>query len=212
VVGVLADDGAQAVAVEELVLALTQVQHHLGAAARRLDGLQAVVALAGRFPVHPVLGGEAGAAGGHRDLVGDDEGRIETDAELADEAGVLGLIAGQGLEELAGTGLGDGPEVVHDLLAAHAHAVVADGDGARVLVVGDLDLQVAVALEQGIVGQGLEAQLVRRIRGIGDQLSEEDFLVAVQGVDHQVQQLPDLGLELQGFLMGFYAHRAPRSH
>ena len=55
---------------------------------------------------------------------------IEADAELADQLRVLLLVAGQALEELGGAGLGDGAEVRDRLLAGHADAVVADGEGA----------------------------------------------------------------------------------
>ena len=56
------------------------------------------------------------------------------------------------------------------------------------------------------VGQRLEAQLVAGVGGVRDQLAQEDLLVAVQGVDHQVQQLLDFGLEAQCFLGGGFAH------
>ena len=37
-------------------------------------------------------------------------------------------------------------------------------------------------------------------------LAQEDLLVGVQGADHQVQDLADLGFEIKGFLVGFYGH------
>ena len=58
----------------------------------------------------------------------------------------------------------------------------------------------AIVLEQRVVGQRLEAQLVARIRRVGDQLAQEDLLVGVQGVDHQIEELLDFGLEAEGFL------------
>ena len=41
----------------------------------------------------------------------------------------------------------------------------------------------------------LEAQLVAGVGGVGDQLAQEDLPVAVQRVDHELQQLADFGLE-----------------
>jgi hypothetical protein len=159
-----------------------------------------------RIPSARHAPGQAGAAGGERDPVGDDEAGIEADAELADELGILLLVAGELAEELLGAGLGDGADVLDHLLAAHADAVVADGDGLGILVHADLDLQFGILLEQGRVGQGLEAQLVGGIAGVGNQFPEEDFLVAVEGMDHQVKQLLHLGLEAQGFLGGGFGH------
>src|SRR5690606_19537841 len=128
-----------------------------------------------------------------------------------DQLGILGLITGEGLEELARAGLGDGADVFDDLGTAHADAVVGNGNGALVLVEGDVDLEVGVPFVQGIVGEGSKAQFMRRIRSVGNQFAQEDLLVGVQGVDHQVQQLPNLGLEVQSLLMGFNAHRSKAS-
>ncbi len=58
----------------------------------------------------------------------------------------------------------------------------------------------AIGLEQAGIVERLEAQLVAGVGGVGNQFAQEDLLVAVQGVDHQVQQLLDLGLEAEGFL------------
>ena len=90
----------------------------------------------------PCSGELAGAAGEHRHLVGDDERRIEADAELADQMRVLLLVAGELAEELARAGLGDRAEVRDDLVAAHADAVVGDGDRARLAVEIDADRRV----------------------------------------------------------------------
>ena len=52
------------------------------------------------------------------------------------------------------------------------------------------------------VGDGREAQPVAGIGGVGDQLAQEDLPVAVQGVDHELQQLAHLGLEAVGLPRG----------
>ena len=39
-----------------------------------------------------------------------------------------------------------------------------------------------------LIGEGLIGQLVHGIGGIGDDLPEENLLVGIDGVDHQVQQ------------------------
>ena len=54
-----------------------------------------------------------------------------------------------------------------------------------------------VFVQAGVV-QGLEAQLVAGVRGVGDQLAQEDFLVGVQRMGDEVQQLGDFGLEGKG--------------
>ena len=44
-----------------------------------------------------------------------------------------------------------------------------------------------------------EAQPVAGIRGVGDQLAQEDLPVAVERVDHELEELAHLGLEAVGF-------------
>ena len=63
----------------------------------------------------------------------------------------------------------------------------------------DPDPELRVILEVLRMRDGLEAQLVGGIRGIGDQLPEKDLAVAVERMDHQVKQLLHLGLEAVGF-------------
>ena len=65
----------------------------------------------------------AGAAADHDDALGDHEGRIEADAELADQTdAVLGLR--QTRHERFGAGARDGAEIVDQLLPVHADAAV----------------------------------------------------------------------------------------
>ena len=200
VVGVLAQDLPQAMARQEIVLVGPQVQDDVGPAGELLDRFDRVAAFPGALPADTVLGGHAGAAREQRDPVGDDEGGVESDAELPDEVSVLGPIGGQLGEELARPGLGDGADVVDDVLPGHADAVVGHRDCPRRRVVADPDAGLGVVFEERGIAHRLEPQLVGGIRGIRDELAQEDLLVAVQGVDHQVQELRDLGLELEDVL------------
>ena len=191
---------------EQIVLALAQMEGDRGAA--RLSGgrLEGVLAFARALPAHRLVRREPGAAARERDPVGHDEGRVEADAELADELRVLRLVAGELRHELARPGLGDGPDVVDDLLPGHADAVVRDGDGARVGVHVDLNRQVRILFQQGGLGQRLEAQLVAGVRRVRDELAEEDLLVRVERMDHQIEELAGLGLEFVGGSGGCLRH------
>ncbi|MNO62877.1 hypothetical protein D3C76_535590 [compost metagenome] len=208
VVGILLDDVAQAPAVGEFFLALLQVQDDAGAALGLVDGGDLELTLALRRPVHALAGRCTGAAGEHVDLVGDDEGAVEAHTELADQVRILLLVAGQVLQEVGGAGLGDGAEVGDHVLAAHADAVVFEGDGLGVLVEADADLQLGTAFQQLRLGQGFETQLVGGVRGVGNQFAEEDFLVRIEGMDHQMKQLLHFGLKTQSFFLSFHAHRS----
>ena len=89
------------------------------------------LAVAARLPVHARSGIEPGAARIDVDPVGDDERGIEADAELADQLRVLLLVAGHAREEFGGARLGNRAEMLDRLLAAHADAVVGNGDRVR---------------------------------------------------------------------------------
>ena len=84
--------------------------------------------------------------------------------------------------------------------------VVLDDDGLKA------DRAVAAAKKQTerdqvlALGQQLQTQPVDGIRCVRDQLTQEDLLVAVQRVDHQVQELDHLRLEAERLLI-LHRHR-----
>jgi hypothetical protein len=100
-------------------------------------------------------------------------------------------------EELAGARLGDGAQVSDHLVAAHADAVVGDGQGPGGRSKPMRILKSESPSNSPAVVEGLEAQLVAGVGGVGNQLAQEDLAVGVQRVDHQVKQLLDLGLEAE---------------
>jgi len=112
--------------------------------------------------------------------------------------------------------VGDGADVLHQLGLGHADAVVGDGESFRVLVSLDADFKGRVV---GLGVGGGYPQLVQRVRGVGDEFAQEDFALGVQGVDEDIEQLLDFGLEFVGSLCGhgwylldagLSSHKAPR--
>lgn len=79
----------------------------------------------------------------------------------------------------------------------HTNTGVTDGKGLLLLVGDDVDAQVLARVELAWVGQGLVADLVQGIGGVGNKFSEEDLLVGVDGVDDEGEKLRDLSLELE---------------
>ena len=155
----------------------------------------------------------AGGPGDQGHLVGDDEGAVEADAELADQLrrhDALLACGAHGLQESRGPALGDGPDILHDLIIGHADAVIGDLQGPLLLVRGDLDLQFRIVAQQFRFRLGLETELVDGVRGVGDEFPQEDLPVGIERVDDDVHELLDFGLELMGFLLSF--HDASRSY
>jgi hypothetical protein len=119
-----------------------------------------------------------------------------SDAELADLRHVgLGLV--ELGDEGGGAGLGDGPQVLDQILPAHADAVVGDGDLPPGLVDGKPDAELRLARRQLRLGDGFVAQPVAGIGGVGDELAEKDLLVRVQRVRDDVEKAADFGLEVE---------------
>ena len=105
---------------------------------------------------------------------------------------------------MLGARLGNRANVRDDLIAIHTNTVITDRDRLRIIVGGDNNRQFAVITEQGSVFDRLEAQFVTSIRAVGNQLPKKNFLIAVQRVNHQLQQLIDLRLE--GHCLGVFGH------
>ncbi len=158
-----------------------------------LGGLDVEAGLAVAGPAIGLL--FAGFARDDFDLVGDHEGAVEADAELADEVGVLFGVAGELREEVLGAGAGDGAEVRDEVVFAHADAGVGDGEGVVRFVELEIDAGVEGEALEGLVGQGEVTQLIERVGGVGDELAEEDLRMRVEGVNDELQELTDFCLE-----------------
>ena len=177
----------------ELILVGVVLHHHDDVGAHLvLVGLREGVALHALALPHPGLL-LALSAGNDSDLLRHHERGIEAHTELADNIDVVALVLRL---EIQRAGLGDGAQILFQLLFGHADAVIRHGEGAAVLVHRQVDLQIVLVDADGGVGQALEIPLVAGVGGVGDQLAQKDLPVGVNGIDHQVQQLFALGLEL----------------
>ena len=192
----------EAALLEVLQLVLLEVARDLGAAAERLglgvllDGERA----AGRGLPDVLL--VVVVLGGHDDAVSHQVRRVETDAELANHVDVgAGL---HGLHEGLGARLRDRAKVGDHLGLGHADARVNDGERVVRLVGDKANVQLRVGVEHRLVGERLVADLVERVGRVRDQLTEEDLLVGVEGVDDERHELVDLSLE--GERLNFLGH------
>gem|GEM_PF-3447075 len=199
VVRVGLDDALDLRRLQVLPGVLVEVQPHARAARRVVGaGGDLIPALAVARP-RPG-GGLAGPARRHFDPVGDHEGGVEADAELADQAHVR-LVALHLVDERRGAGARDRSQVLHQVVAVHADAVVDDAQGRGARVGVDDDLEFGVVGQQVALRQRGIAQLVAGVGGVGDQLAQEDLLVAVERVRDDIEQAADFRLEFVAFLM-----------
>ena len=189
IVAVFLHDGHDAVLIQEVVVVVglgvgLDMQDDLGTSSVLLGGGHLVAVHTGGLPLPGLV--RAVGLGDDGDLVGHHKGGVEADAELADDVDVLVLVV---LLEVQRAGVGDGAQILFQLRFGHADAVVLHGEDAVFLVAGDQDAEIALVHAHGGVGQALIIQLVDGVRGVGDQLPQENFLVGVDGVDHHIHQL-----------------------
>ena len=129
-------------------------------------------------------------------VAGNHKGRVEAHAKLADDVHVRALLLGVLGLKLLGARVSDGAKVALELLSVHADAVIRNRDGAGVLIKGDANGQVTLVELDARILQALKVELVDGIARVGDKLAQEDFLIGIDGVDHEVEQFFALGLKL----------------
>ena len=181
-----------AVGVELLVL--TQRQNDIGTVLGTLAILDGVTL---KTVGLPNVGGILAIGAAHDlHMAGDHKGRVEAHAKLTDNVHIGTLLLGVLGLKLLGAGMGDGAQIALELLGGHANAVIRDGNGAGVFIKGDANSQVALVELDARVLQALKVELVDGVARVRDKLAQEDFLIGVDGVDHEVEQFFALGLKL----------------
>ena len=174
----LAGEGAEGL-VGGVVL---QVHDDVGAMLGALGRLDVVAVDAVGLPGPGLVASDG--AGDDAHLLAHHEGGIEADAELADDVHIGEVLEslrlaglafssslGLGGLEFERVGMGDGAEVLVQLVFGHADAVVGHRDRALVAVVAHRDGQVVAAHGHRRIGKAAEVQLVHRVRRIGDKLA-----------------------------------------
>ena len=161
---------AHAQAIQEFLFFIRDMQRHGGAAL----GAVAVAHLIGHavlaFPAHrlgPFLIGQRI----DRYLISGHKGRIEAQAEVADDAAILiPLIL---FQKLLGAGEGHLVDVAVYLLSRHADAVIGETKLLGLGIHGHGDAQVfIIACDHAILGH--------RVAAVGRQLTDKDILIGIQ--------------------------------
>ena len=93
--------------------------------------------------------------------------------------------------------MGDGAEILDQFGPGHADAEILDREGPGLVIRRDVDLAGQTVVEDLLLHELQMAQLFERVGSIGDQLAHEDFLLRVERVDHDIEQLANFGLKLE---------------
>ena len=78
--------------------------------------------------------------------------------------------------------LGDGTKVVHHVSLGHANATVPDAEDLIIFVRSYADEEVLLGFKNGGVSERSVANLVKGIGTIGDDFTEENLFVGVEGI------------------------------
>src|SRR5216683_4322348 len=197
-IGIGVHNAAQPRRFEIVVLAFAQVHDNCGTAGRLGAWFDAKLAFAVGDPA-PTLA-LASLAAPHLNLFGNHKRRIKADAELADQAHILAGVARELVDKSGGAGARDRAEIFDELLSIHADAVIGNGQSASGLVGGEDDTVAGIAFGQRRLGQSSVAQSVAGVRGIRNELAEEDLFFAVERVRDNIEQAAYFRLEASGFL------------
>ena len=142
----------------------------------------------------------AGAARKDLDAFGHHEGRIEADAEAADQRRLLVVFGRfQPIDERLGAGARDGAERLDQLLAAHADAVVLDHELPLFGIDRDRDAWRRIVAKERGLGDRLVAQPLAGVGRIRDQFAQKHRLLGIDRVHHQLQKLGDIRFEWAAF-------------
>ena len=181
-----------AVGVELLVLA--QRQDDIGTVLSTLAILDGVALKTVGLP--NVGGILAISAADDLHVAGNHKGGVETHAKLTDDVDIGALLLSVLGLKLLGARMGDGAQVALELLGGHADTVIRNSDGTGIFIKGDTNGQVTLVELDTRILKALKVELVDGIARVGDKLAQEDFLIGVDGVDHEVEQFFALGLKL----------------
>jgi len=93
--------------------------------------------------------------------------------------------------------VGDGAEIFDEFGLRHADAEILNREGLRLVIGGEVDLELGLVVEDFLFGDLRVAEFFKRVGRVGNQLADEDFLLRVERVDDDIEELFDLGLELE---------------
>ena len=99
--------------------------------------------------------------GDHFDFLGDEIGGIETDTELSDHRDVSSRR--ESLHESLGSGLGDGSEMIDQILLGHTDTAIFDRESVVRLVWDNIDAHLFLRVQDGRVGKRGVSDLVKSI-------------------------------------------------
>ena len=86
-------------------------------------------------------------------------------------------------------------KIINDMFL-YTISIIFNCNRAGIFIKRDANSQVALVELDTRVLQALKVELVDGVARVGDKLAQEDFLIGVDGVDHEVEQFFALGLKL----------------
>ena len=133
-------------------------------------------------------------------MIRHDKTGIEADTELADDritsTAVLRVVhIIHCIAEVLRARLRNRAKVLDDLISCHANAAIENSDSALLRVSGDANLEGLAACFH-LAACNLEPKLFERIRTVREELTNENFLICVDRLGHDIKELASFCLKL----------------
>ena len=136
----------------------------------------------------------------HRHAVRSHKCRIETDPELTDQfrcaCAAIGFCLFQCLCKGFCAGMSDRTKIFHQFFPAHTDPVIGNDQHFIFFIRFQPDPPIP---DEFCFCEGKEPCLINGICGIGDQFTQKNIFVGINGMDHQRKKFADLRLELHVF-------------
>ena len=134
----------------------------------------------------------------HFHTISNQIGRIETHTKLTNHTHITRSSLKR-LHKGLSTWTSNSTQIVNKISLCHSNTRITNGQSLVGLISNDLNHQIRIWLQLGGISQGFITNLIQSIRCIGDQLTKENVLVLVEGVNDQRHKLSNISAESKGF-------------
>ena len=143
-----------------------------------------------------------GVLGSNGYLIRYKEGRVESNSKHTNLRNISSTLL-ELIHELGGTTSGHSTKTRDEVFLGHTNSRIGNGESSRLCIVCDSNFQLGFILQEFRLGNRQETDFVESIGCIGDEFTEEDVFVLVEGVDNNVQDARYLRLEFECFACTF---------
>mmetsp|Transcript_26461 Transcript_26461/g.56851 ORF Transcript_26461/g.56851 Transcript_26461/m.56851 type:complete len:224 (+) Transcript_26461:1975-2646(+) len=134
----------------------------------------------------------------HRHSISDQECRVKSHTKHTNHVDIVRLTRRQCFHKIGSSRTSNGTKIRNQIILAHTNTSIANGKRLGLRIILNLHLQLRRITQHLWLGHTQKADLIKSIGRIGNQLTEENVLVGVEGVDDNVEHFVDFGFVFKG--------------